>query len=113
VILSDNIIISHHHQFIKNMSDARVNKMFCGIKSCHTCSNAVFRHWHSPTIVLLLVFFIAMSMIRCSKSAQNSAVQVCQVATVVRKHTAGSKPIYKLFIVVNGELNKVSLAKNI
>jgi len=23
------------------------NKMFCGI----TCSNAVFRHWHSPTIV--------------------------------------------------------------
>jgi len=60
----------------------RDNKMFCSIKSCNTCSNSVFRHWHSPTIILLLVF-IALSMIRCSKSAQKSAVQVCQVATVV------------------------------
>jgi len=29
--------------------------------------------------------FIAMSMTRCLKSAQKSAVQVCQVATVVMK----------------------------
>ena len=26
--------------------------MLCGIKSYSTCSNAVFRHWHSPTIAL-------------------------------------------------------------
>ena len=31
--------------------------------------------------------FIALSMIRCSKSAQKSAVQVCQVATVVMETT--------------------------
>jgi len=31
------------------------NKMFCGINSYNTCSNAVFQHWHSPTIVLPLV----------------------------------------------------------
>jgi len=32
------------------------NKIFCGIKSYNTCSNAVFRHWHWPTIVLPLVY---------------------------------------------------------
>jgi len=31
--------------------------------------------------------FIALLMIRCSKSAQKSAVQVCQVATVVIETT--------------------------
>ena len=31
--------------------------------------------------------FIALSMIRCSKSADESAVQVCQVATVVMETT--------------------------
>ena len=30
--------------------------MFCGIKSYNKCSNAVLRHWHSPTIVLSLVY---------------------------------------------------------
>jgi len=25
------------------------NEMFCGIKSCNTCSNAVARHWHTDT----------------------------------------------------------------
>ena len=34
----------------------RNNKMFCGINSYNTCSNAVFRYWHSPTIVLPLVY---------------------------------------------------------
>jgi len=29
--------------------------MFCSIKSYNTCWNAVFRHWHRPTIVLPLV----------------------------------------------------------
>jgi len=31
--------------------------------------------------------FIALPMIRCSKSAHKSAVQVCQVATVVMETT--------------------------
>jgi len=31
--------------------------------------------------------FIALSMIRCSKSAQKSAVQMCQVAAVVIETT--------------------------
>jgi len=31
--------------------------------------------------------FVALSMIRCSKSAQKSAVQVCQVDTVVMETT--------------------------
>jgi len=31
------------------------NKMFRGSRSYITCSNAVFRHWHSPIIVLSLV----------------------------------------------------------
>ena len=46
--------------------------------------------------------FSALPMIRCSKSAQKSAVQVCQVATVVMETTggAGSKPIYKFFVIV-------------
>jgi len=34
----------------------RDNKMFWVIKSCNTCSNAAFRHWHCPTIVLPLVY---------------------------------------------------------
>ena len=64
----------------------RNNELFCGIKSCNACSNAVFRRWHSPTIVLLLVF-IALPMIRCSKLAQKSAVQVRQVDTVFMETT--------------------------
>jgi len=46
--------------------------------------------------------FSALPMIRCSKSAQKSAVQVCQVATVVMETTggAGSKPIYNFFVIV-------------
>ena len=35
---------------------------------------------------------IALSIIRCSKSAQNFAARVCQVA-VVMETAAGSKPI--------------------
>jgi len=50
--------------------------MFCGINSYNMCSN------------------IALPMIRCSMSAQKSAVEMCQVATVVIEttHTAGCKP---------------------
>jgi len=63
----------------------RNNKMFCGIKSCNTCSNDVFQHWHRPTVVLPLVYCPAI--IRCSKSTQKSAVQVCQVDIIVMETT--------------------------
>jgi len=49
--------------------------MFSGIK---TCSNVPQLFCHS---------FIALSMIHCLKSAEKSAVQVCQVATVVMETT--------------------------
>jgi len=45
----------------------RNNKWFCGITSYNTCSNAVFQHWHSPQS--FCHSFVALSMIRCSKSA--------------------------------------------
>ena len=52
--------------------------------------------------------FMAMPMIRCSKSAQKSAVKVCQVAVVVMK-TAQLvlSQLKKTFVVLNTELNKV------
>jgi len=58
-----------------------------------------------PTIVLLLVY----CSVRRSKSAQKSAVQMCQVAAVVMETT--QLVLSPFFIVVNGELNKVSYAK--
>jgi len=57
----------------KSLNKLSNNKIFCGIKSCNTCSNAVFQHWHSPTIVCYS-FRLTPSMIRCLKSAQKSAV---------------------------------------
>ena len=58
-----------------------------------------FFHWWFD---LMFIWFIALPMMRCSKSAQKSAVQVCQVATdFYGNHTA----------VVNKELNKVSLCQ--
>ena len=57
-------------------------------------------------------WLIALPMIRCSKSAQKSAVQVCKVATVVMKATQLVRQCIKtFFIVVNRELNKVSLCQ--
>jgi len=65
----------------------RNNKIFCGIKSYNTCSNAVFRHWHSPTIG----FVTRLLMIRWSKSTQKSAVlQVSSRWCCYGNHTAGS-----------------------
>jgi len=56
---------------------------------------------------------IALPMIRCSKSAQKSAVHMCQVATVVMKTKHLVLSQFKNFYRINGELNKVSLcAKN-
>ena len=50
-------------------------------------------------------------MIRCSKLAQKSAVQVCNVATVVMETTQLVLSQLKTFTVVIGELNKVSLCQ--
>ena len=53
--------------------------------------------------------FIALSMIRFSKSAQQSAVQVCQVATVnccYGNHAAGSKLILKTFYCSQWRIKK-------
>jgi len=56
--------------------------------------------------------FIALQMIYCSKLAQKSAVQLCQVAIVVIETTQLFLSQFKtLFIVVNGELNKVPLCQ--
>jgi len=57
--------------------------------------------------------FIALSIIRCSKSAKKSTAQVCQVATVVMETAQLVLSQFKNFIVVNGELNKVSLCQKI
>jgi len=59
--------------------------------------------------------FIVLPIIRCSKSAPKSAVQVCQVAAVIMETTqlVLSQFKKKLFIVVNAELNKVSLCQKI
>jgi len=51
-------------------------------------------------------------MMRYSNSAQKSAVQVCKVATVVMETTQLVLSQFKSFIVVNVELNKVSLCQN-
>jgi len=54
-----------------------------------------------------------LPMIRCSKSAQKSAVQVCQVATVVMEATQlVLSQINYFFIVVNRELIRSLCAKN-
>ena len=63
----------------------RNNKMFCGTKSYNTCSNAVFRHWHSPTIVFPLVYCPA------DDALFEISAEICcsgrQVATVVTETT--------------------------
>jgi len=58
----------------------RNNKIFCGIKSYDTfecCLSALTQPQNR----------IALPTISCSKSAQKSAVQMCQVAAVVMETT--------------------------
>jgi len=50
-------------------------------------------------------------MIRCSKLVQKSAVQVCQVATVVMETTQLVLSQFKNFIIVSGELDSRSVPK--
>ena len=61
--------------------------MFCGIKKIQKLQH-VFECCLSDTGPHSFCHsFIALSMIRCSQSAQKSAVQACQVATVVMETT--------------------------
>jgi len=54
--------------------------------------------------------FVVLPMMRCSKSAQKSDVHVCQVAVVVMETTPLVLSQFKnCFIIVNGELNEVSM----
>jgi len=55
---------------------------------------------------------IALPMLRCTKSAQKST-QVCPVATVLMetRQLVLANLKKKLFIVINGELNRVSVPK--
>ena len=62
-------------------------------------------------VVLPLVYCPADDT--CSKSAQKSAVQICQVTTVVMETTRLVISQFKNFIVVNAELNKVSLCQKL
>jgi len=55
--------------------------------------------------------FIALLMIRSSKSVQKSAVQVCHVTTVFIETTQLVLSQFIKLIVVNGELNVVSLCQ--
>jgi len=56
--------------------------MFCGIKSYNNVGMLSFGIDTGPQS-FCHSFFLPLPIIRCSKSAQKSAVQVCQVATVV------------------------------
>ena len=81
--------------------------MFCGIKSYNTYSNAACQHWHSHIQWSFCDASVALSKIRCSKSAQKSTVQVCQVATVVMETTQLFLSQFKTFYSMNWELCNV------
>jgi len=92
---------------LKKQCFYRNNKMFCGTKSYNTYSTAVFRHWHSPTIVCPAddTLYEVGPEIHCS--GVSSRYCWCCYGN----QTAGSNAIWQLFIVVNAELNKVSLCQ--
>ena len=74
----------------------RNNKMFSGINSYNTCSNVIFRHWHSPTTVLSLVYCpVDDTLFEVSRDLCCSGVlsRYCYYGN----HTADSKPMQKLF----------------
>ena len=79
----------------------RNNKTFRGIKSYNTCSNTAFGIDIAPQSFCRS--FIALLMIRCSKSAQKFAVQVCQVAAVVVETTQLVLSRLKTFCRSHGE----------
>jgi len=88
------------------------NEMFCSIKSYNTNLNALSALTQPQNR-------FAIRLLPCrwyfaQKSAQKSAVQVCQVATVVMKTTQLVLSQFEnFFYCASGELNKVSLCKKI
>ena len=83
--------------------------MFCGIKSYNTCSNSVFFALTQPTIVLPLVYCPANdTFFEVGRSAQKSAVQVCQFATLVMETTqlVLSRPTEQNRVYLPNEVNQ-------
>jgi len=72
------------------------------LKFYNTCSNTVFQH--SPTINLPLIYCPA------DDTLKSSCPEIHQVATVVMEITQLYSNL-ETCIVVNGELNKVSLCQ--
>jgi len=86
--------------------------MFCGIKSCATRVRMLSFNIDTAQ-QSFCQSFIALSMIHCSKSAQKSAVQLCQVATVVMETTQLVLSQFKNFLLQSVENWTKSLrAKN-
>jgi len=66
--------------------------MVCGINSYNTCSNAVYRQWHTQTIILSLFYRpVDDTLFEVSRELCCSGVssRYCRRGN----HTAGSKPI--------------------
>jgi len=65
---------------------------------CSRTASAVFCHWHSPTIILPLVYCPADdTLFKVGPEIRCSGVSSCYCC--YGNHTAGSKPVLKLFIV--------------
>ena len=67
------------------LNEYQNNKMFSGVNSYNTCSDAVLRPWHRPTMVLLLVCCPADDTVVWSRP--RNLLFRCQVATVVMETT--------------------------
>ena len=67
--------------------------MFCGIKSYNTCSNAVFRHRHNPTIVLSLVYCPADYETHCTYSwhSHSDKIVTLRVVDGLTQYTCSTK----------------------
>ena len=73
----DSCLPCHWCSLYLHAAETKRGRYLCGIKSFNTmsCSNAVFQHWHNPTIVLPLVHCpVDDTLFECSKSAQKSVV---------------------------------------
>jgi len=81
--------------------------MFCGIKSYNTCSNDVCQHWHSCTIKVLPLVYCPVDDTLFEVGPEIRCSGVSSRYCCYGNHTAGSKPIWKLFVAVSGELNSV------
>ena len=88
------------------------NNKFFAVSTVTTCSR-MLSFGTDTTTPSFCHSFIALLMIRCSKSAQKSAGQVCQVATVVMATTQLIQGQFKNFLPYSMENSICSLcAKN-